>query len=146
MDLVSAAESATSALESWKVCAATVRAPRERHAAHHKPVARTVIIEVLLQLIELLYAPPNPEASTTAGMRPGNQRWGRVKHRGGNLDGSVLHPRRGGRRFKSRRAAALPPQDTELAITRASAQSVGGLPQPARQRTRNARVLRISGE
>src|SRR2546426_9623572 len=40
MDLVSAAESATSALESWKVCAATVRAPRESHAAHHRPAPR----------------------------------------------------------------------------------------------------------
>ena len=54
----------------------------------------------------------------TTGMRPGNHRWGRVKHRGGNFDGSVLHPRRGGRRFERRCTAALPPQDTQLAITR----------------------------
>src|SRR5712664_825161 len=146
MDLVSAAESATSALESWKLCAATVRAASESAAAHHRPVARTVIMEVLPQRIELLYAPPNPEASMTAGMRPGNQRWGRVKHRGGNFDGSVLHPRHGGRRFKGRCAAALPPQDTQLAITRTSTQRVGSPPQPASQRARNSRVLCISGE
>src|SRR2546427_771045 len=82
------------------VSATTVRAARESTAAHHRPVARTVIVEVLPQRIELLYALANPEASVTAGMRPGKQRRGRVKDRGGNFDGSVLHPRHGGRRFK----------------------------------------------